>query len=36
MTDMIARETLIALFDDIIEGLARFGCGLAGIPYESK
>jgi hypothetical protein len=31
---MIARETLIALFNDIIEGLARFGCGLAGIPYE--
>jgi hypothetical protein len=34
--DMIDRATLTALFDDIIEGLARFGCGLAGIPYESK
>ncbi len=33
---MIARETLIALFNDIVEGLARFGCGLAGIPYESE
>jgi hypothetical protein len=33
---MIARETLIALFEDIIEGLARFGCGLAGIPYEDQ
>jgi hypothetical protein len=34
MMDMTVRETLTALFDDIIEGLARFGCGLAGIPYE--
>lgn len=33
---MIAQETLIALFNDIVEGLARFGCGLAGIPYESE
>jgi hypothetical protein len=33
--DMINRETLTALFNDIIEGLARFGCGLAGIPYEN-
>ena len=30
---MTVRETLIALFEDIIEGLARFGCGLAGLPY---
>jgi hypothetical protein len=32
---MIDRETLTVLFNDIVEGLARFGCGLAGIPYES-
>jgi hypothetical protein len=30
------KETLIVLFNDILEGLARFGCGLAGIPYEDK
>jgi hypothetical protein len=35
MMAMIDRETLTVLFNDIIEGLARFGCGLAGIPYES-
>ena len=33
---MIARETLTALFDQIMEGLARFGCAMAGIPYEGK
>jgi hypothetical protein len=21
------------LFDDILEGLARYGCGVAGLPY---
>jgi hypothetical protein len=26
------QETLTAL----IEGLARFGCGLGGIPYENE
>ena len=31
---MTLREILTALFDDIVEGLARFGCGLAGLPYE--
>jgi hypothetical protein len=31
---MTVRETLIVLFEDIIEGLARFGCGLAGLPYH--
>lgn len=31
-TVMIALATLTALF----EGLARFGCGLEGIPYESE
>ena len=34
MTDMTAQETLTALFEDLIQGLARFGCGLAGLPYE--
>jgi hypothetical protein len=33
---MTVRETLIALFKDILEGIIRFGCGLAGIIYESK
>jgi hypothetical protein len=23
------------LIDDIIEGLARFGCGMAGLPYPN-
>ena len=27
------KETLTALFDDIIEGLARLGCGMVGLPY---
>jgi len=34
MTDMIDQEILIALLNDLIEGLARFGCGLGGVPYE--
>jgi hypothetical protein len=34
MMVMTVRETLTALFNDIVEGLARFGCGLAGIPYD--
>jgi hypothetical protein len=33
---MIDRETLIALCKDIYQGLARFGCGLAGIYYEDR
>lgn len=33
MTDMIDQKTLSALFKDIIEGLARFGCALGGVPY---
>jgi len=33
---MIAQETLTALFNEFVEGLARFGCGLAGIPYEGE
>jgi hypothetical protein len=24
---------MVQLIDDIVEALARFGCGLAGIPY---
>ena len=31
---MTAQEILTALIDDLIEGLARFGCGLAGIYYD--
>ena len=30
----IFLETLTALFKSIVEGLARYGCGLAGIGYE--
>jgi hypothetical protein len=33
MTDMTARETLTVLFNDILEGLARLGCGMVGLPY---
>lgn len=33
---MTAQEILTALIKDLIEGLARFGCGLGGIPYESE
>jgi len=32
--DMTVREILIALCKDIYQGLARLGCGLAGIYYE--
>ena len=32
---MTVREILTALFDDLIEGLARYGLGLGGIYYES-
>jgi hypothetical protein len=31
---MTAREILTVLIEDLIEGLARFGCGLAGIYYD--
>ncbi len=30
---MTAREILTVLFEDIIEGLARLGCGMVGLPY---
>jgi hypothetical protein len=33
--EVTVQEILTVLFDDIVEGLARFGCGLAGIWYES-
>jgi hypothetical protein len=36
MMAMTVLETLTVLFDDIIEGIIRFGCGLEGIPYESE
>jgi hypothetical protein len=35
MTDMTAQETLTVLFNDIIEGLARLGCGMVGLPYPT-
>ena len=33
MMVMTVSETLTALFDDIIEGLACLGCGMVGLPY---
>ena len=30
---MTVSETLTALFDNMIEGLARMGCGMVGLPY---
>jgi hypothetical protein len=33
MMDMTVSEILTALFNDFIEGLARYGCGMAGLPY---
>jgi hypothetical protein len=33
MTAVTAKETLTALIDDLIEGLARLGCGMVGLPY---
>ena len=30
---MTVSEILTALFDNIIEGLARMGCGMVGLPY---
>jgi hypothetical protein len=30
---MTAQETLTALFNDLIEGLACLGCGMVGLPY---
>ena len=30
---MTVSEILTALFDNIIEGLARLGCGMVGLPY---
>jgi hypothetical protein len=32
----IVRETLTALCKGIYQGLAKFGCGLAGIYYEEE
>jgi hypothetical protein len=36
MMDMTVREILTALFEGIIEGLARFGCGMVGLPYPDS
>jgi len=33
MMVMTVLETLTALFNDVLEGLARYGCGVAGLPY---
>jgi hypothetical protein len=33
MMDMTVQETLTVLFNDLIEGLARLGCGMVGLPY---
>jgi len=33
---MIVSETLLVLCKQLYEGLARFGCGLAGIYYEEE
>jgi hypothetical protein len=34
--EQMLKETLTALCNDLIEALARFGCGMVGIPYESE
>jgi hypothetical protein len=31
--EQILKEILTALYNDIIEGLARLGCGMVGLPY---
>jgi len=33
---MTVQETLTVLIKDFVEALARFGCGLAGLPYEDQ
>jgi hypothetical protein len=33
MMAVTAKEILTALFDNIIEGLVRLGCGLGGLSY---
>jgi hypothetical protein len=33
MTEVTVKEILTALFDDILEGFARMGCGMVGLPY---
>jgi hypothetical protein len=30
---MTVLEILTVLFNDIVEGLSRFGCGMVGLPY---
>jgi hypothetical protein len=32
---MTAREILTVLFNDIVEGLARLGCGMVGLSYPT-
>ena len=31
---MTLQKILTAVFDNFVDALARFGCGLGGIPYE--
>jgi len=33
---MTVSETLLAVCKQLYEGLARFGCGIGGIPYEGE
>jgi hypothetical protein len=33
---MTAREILTVLYNDIIEGLSRYGCGVMGLPFYEE
>ena len=33
---MTVLKTLIALFKYCLEGFARYGCGVAGLPYPEE
>lgn len=33
---MTAQEILTVLIDPFIDSIARFGCGLAGLPYPDQ
>lgn len=33
---MTVLEILTVLFNDIVEGLSRFGCGMVGLPYPEN
>jgi hypothetical protein len=36
MMVMTAREILTVLYNNIIEGLARYGCGVMGLPFYEE